>query len=272
MEQIKDGVLEKTVNDWDELLKFTRYFSDDLGFIFRGQSDSTWPLLSSMERFLNKLGHRFKNQTVFSVHQDNFKKSLRGRGINFLDYNENELWALGQHYGLYSPLLDWTYSFHVALFFSFIEDIEPKNGLRSIYALHKKSIIQKAYEYNQGKDKFEKFEIVESMSNENPRIVNQAGLFTKIPFNFDIQQWVSENYKEENNSIYFFKINIPESERMKILKELNLMNISPKTIYPDLNGASLDCNFQLTLLADKASKIIHDEENVSFNLKYIYKE
>jgi hypothetical protein len=51
----------------------------------------------------------------------NFRLSIRGRVDNGIlsDTNDEELWAIGQHHGLATPLLDWSLAPYVALFFAF---------------------------------------------------------------------------------------------------------------------------------------------------------
>lgn len=254
---IIDGTIETKVGSWLDLQRFTKYFSDDLGFIFRGQGDSDWNLVPSLERYMYKLPVVLQNDSIYKEQLTRFKESLRGRGVNHLGLDNNELWALGQHYGLFTPLLDWSFSLHISLYFTFIDETPPKNGFRAIYALHKQKIEEKAEIYNMNKNEYDKFEIIESMSNQNIRIINQAGLFTKMPFKFNLKNWIIENFKGDNESCYYFKILIPNSERMRILRELNLMNINPNVIYPDLQGASLNCNHMLELKSDKVRSGIY---------------
>ncbi|HMR56888.1 MAG TPA: FRG domain-containing protein, partial [Cyclobacteriaceae bacterium] len=251
MATVENGILKTKVDSWNELSTFTRYFSDDLGFIFRGQADSAWKLETSLNRFLNKTDPKLKNNTVYDFHLRNFRESIRGRGVKTTGLSDNELWALGQHYGLFTPLLDWSFSFHISLYFAFIEEIKPVNGYRTIFALHRQGVTDRVKEYNKEKTEHDKFDIVESMSDENPRIINQAGLFTKIPLDFNLQHWVHDQFKGMTKG-YFFIIEINDKERMRILKELNLMNINPKTVFPDLHGSSMNCNHKLMLNADKA--------------------
>ena len=254
MENVKDGYLSTTISNWTDLSKFTHYFSDDLGFIFRGQADSDWKLTPSIERFLRKQPLQLQNDSIYEEQLNKFRESVRGKRQSNIQLSDNELWSLGQHYGLYTPLLDWTYSFHIALYFCFYTENKPESGFRSVFALHKKSIREQMELYNAGKSEYQKLEIIDSLSDENMRIINQAGLFTKTPLGFDIEQWIPKTFTNVTTEAYLLKINIPNSERMRILKELYLMNITPKTIYPDLHGASLDCNYHLNLLADVAKR------------------
>ncbi len=253
MSTIKNGTVRIKIEAWDEINHLTKYFAEDLGFIFRGQSDSSWVLEPTLNRYIKKVNAKLRNDSIYSYHLENFTKSLRGKKINFKELTNNELWALGQHYGLYSPLLDFTFSFFIAIYFAFIEDCKPISGYRKIYALHLKGIKDKMELYNQEKTEMKKFEIVESMSHENPRIINQAGLFLKIPLDFCVEDWFRKQLNDENRA-YYFEIEINNENRLRILKELDLMNINPKTIYPDIYGATENCNHQLMLMSDKFEK------------------
>lgn len=135
------------------------------------------------------------------------------------------------------------------MFFAFINEHIPEEGYRSVYALAhgatlRLSVASKHLEEHQ------RFERVISNSEDNPRVINQAGLFTKMPYRYNIQGEVMKKYEGENRGV-FIKLNIPEKERRRIVKELSLMNINPRTMFPDLQGSALDCNFRLFLLADK---------------------
>lgn len=82
-------------------------------------------------------------------------------------------------------------------------------------------------------------------------MVNQNGLFTKMPLGFDFEEWIFNNFSDQTDPCVFFKIDIPNSLRIQILNILDLMNINPGTIYPDLFGASLNANHTLLLTEHK---------------------
>ena len=93
---------------------------------------------------------------------------------------------------------------------------------------------------------------MEPLSDENPRLLNQRGLFT-IPISgeIDIKKIVKHCYSadtgKERNRIIFVSIKIPQSEREKSLRNLNSMNINHATLFPDLIGAADYCNVKLEI-------------------------
>lgn len=89
-------------------------------------------------------------------------------------------------------------------------------------------------------------EIVRPLSDENSRLVNQRGLFTRGPNNIDLEEWVKEYY-EDDNSWHLTKLIIPKTHGEDCLRYLNRMNINHATLFPDLYGASQFCNVDLTI-------------------------
>ncbi len=84
-------------------------------YIWRGQRNPAWTLSSSLDRLFERLhllpagASALERQSA--EHLDAFKYAARGRrGHNPAELSENDWWALGQHFGLATPLLDWTRS------------------------------------------------------------------------------------------------------------------------------------------------------------------
>lgn len=246
-------LFEHTVTSWQELWDLATYFADDMGFIFRGQRCSDWFLETSLDRLLRRLkpeGVDLDSTYDFLLHH--FALSLRGRSEVKKDCiaNIDELWALGQHYGLATPLLDWSRSLYVALYFAF-EDFTPsESGYRSVWALSlSQTVLAKMDEFNAGKKENKQFRMVEPISDNNPRLISQSGLFTKQPLNFSVTEWVIDNLPHQ--APFLMKISIKEDERFKILQSLKLMNIHPGSLFPEPDGAAKYCNLLLELYNQK---------------------
>ncbi len=85
-------------------------------------------------------------------------------------------------------------------------------------------------------------EFFRPLSDDNQRLVNQGGLFTRSPSSTDLQTWLFENNNTDNEALALVKILIPNSEREVALRALNRMNINHLSLFPDLDGASKYCN------------------------------
>lgn len=212
--------------------------------IFRGQRSSGWPLRTSLDRLFLSSKDRLPKIKDAANLLKKFKYSTRGRlSAEWIPKDDNSWWALGQHFGLATPLLDWTESPFVAAYFAFLKEAKKLNDKypnRVIWALDPNEVQKKSKLLN-NKDRVE---IVNPLSDQNPRLVNQRGLFTKLPIGTDMESWVKSNFKGIDSFIVLIKIEIPEKtgHRNKFLRFMNRANINSLTLFADLVGASTHCN------------------------------
>jgi hypothetical protein len=229
--------------NWHDLhLLIDEYFTHYNGYIFRGQADASWPLESSLTRAIQRSYPNGSDiRTIVRSHLESFRENIRGRcALDLLRAPDETLWALGQHFGLYTPLLDWSASPYVALFFSLFG--ECKSGRRALWALLESDV--------NGWRKLKmakKLEVVRPLSHDNPRLVSQRALFLDIPVGRSVDSIVKD--APDSDCVTMYKIDFPDSIRNDILAALNNMNINHASLFPDLAGSSLHANFQLEIEA-----------------------
>lgn len=243
------GVYETALSSWKEFNDIVHKMLDHPAYIFRGHRRDDWLLEPMLTRILK--GHS-NPSSARTTHLQNFKYASRGRRGNNPPpiTSDREWWALGQHHGLATPLLDWTLSPYVALFFAFAEQKPNDDTMyRVVFALNLEKITQVCALLRQDpKNQNDIIEVFTPMSDENTRLVSQAALFTTSPDKVDKESWIRQHFEADSN-VVLLKIYVPNSDRDECLKGLGRMNINHASLFPDLFGASMVSNMKLAIRA-----------------------
>ncbi|NYZ64260.1 FRG domain-containing protein [Luteimonas deserti] len=250
--------------DYTELLENSFFNRPATQLIFRGQRRSDWNLMPTLGR-LSENG--IVTENLAATQLERFKRAIRGRlSDNSLLEEDDELWSIGQHHGLMTPLLDWTYSPYVALFFAFAKPDskdEEENPYRVVYVLNKSFILEHQDETG--------IRLWEPRKDSYGRLVNQAGLFTFSPYDatienklanvladdeaFDDEELRSASEEDQPDLLarYICKIYVRNEGREACLRHLRRMNVHHASLFPDLIGASDYCNITTAEAEEEAS-------------------
>jgi hypothetical protein len=254
---VVSGISEIPLESWEAFLPYIAKSPPDASFIYRGQADAQWKIKSKLDRLearfpttRNTVSPRPEyfqcSPTTRDVHLEAFKEAVRGkRGANPRDLSPIEWWALAQHHGLATPLLDWTYSPFVALFFAFEEAgyidwqerrfREPENRAVYVVPFHLISL-------NSTPEHLAP-ELFSPRREITYRLSNQSGVLMEMPPRTDLESSVRTRFAEETsgNTLarpILTKITMPNTDRTGCLKLLNKMNINRMSLFADLDGAA----------------------------------
>ena len=255
-------VIEKVLSDLDELINLP--FCDDyyepeikrhlVNFVFRGLSNVDYQLSTSLLRNTGANKNIAENRLLI-----NFKKYAQIIEPRVLK-SEWEAMILAQHHGVPTRLLDWTYSPLTALFFAIRNADSPQNTNKDavIWAIdHRKmnNSLPKKYTdilkihngisytfemleelhlkideyFNDMKD--EHFLFVEPPAIDE-RIVNQFSVLSIMPDSLD----PLEDFLYSNKEAVAYKFIIPAEKLHKFSDQLEIFNISERTLFPGLDG------------------------------------
>lgn len=221
-------------------------------FFYRGQSNSDWLLVSTLEREVERTNINIENakEIVFR----NFKQRLRGKLVDQSLLNithtedERELWAIGRHYDLKTPYLDWSKSIYVALFMA---NSEPKktDEISEYSAL----FMVNANYFPEPYGIMERFWFTPK-TDYYGRITAQKGYLSEYTIRNEIKNRIYRSETNEHKNKVAFKIYIKNDFRNEILNYLKHIGIDYNSMYPDLQGVVKSVNNELSELLIQRSQ------------------
>lgn len=232
---------------------------------FRGHSNSEWKLEPTVSRYVDsikrgygsdKINRNSINQATINKLHSNFKNNLIANNDLPHDKIDNiDLWQYGQHFGLPTPLLDWSYSPYVSLFFA-LEETHSEDrclwilNLELIEYINSKVVDEVRPKFKDRispesalNEQFPTLNIISDVSEFNRRKTFQQGFFTKHEYYYSLESWLNRITKELHFDItdkhvlekHIFKCD--EHQRIKALDALDRMNINHRTLFPDVFGS-----------------------------------
>jgi hypothetical protein len=182
-------------------------------------------------------------------------------GFSIRNWEDEEVLALGRHYGLITTLLDWTYSPYVAAFFAMEECYRlfhqgaatlPKNSV-VVWCLLLTDELNASINSSESHLK-----LVKSRGEGAQRQIAQQGIFTDLRVGPNLESYLFERGLLNHLTCY----EIPSSAHGPAIRDLYLMNIHFATMYPDVVGAALQANINSGIYDQTGqvlSKMIPDE-------------
>lgn len=210
-------------------------------YLFRGQRDGDWELITSYDRWFESTGLPERERiSVAAGLLAEFQREIKHGGDTSLSSaSDDELVALAQHYGLPTRLLDWTESPYIGALFAFADTptVGDPGGQVAVWALDTRSHI---WTSELG------VQIIPMEAKSNTRLRNQEGRFTfsRTPFR-SLEEYARHCSGLKTPALLRFLI--PASERRLALADLEAMGITPAKMFPDLQGYAVAAKLRQTL-------------------------
>lgn len=244
---LADRIFAESINSLSQYLLFIEKHCDNLDsfdtVLFRGQRED-WPLLPKLARL------KFRSNNTVLYAESEMISSFKRRAFPFLDSKpENDLdrFAIAQHFGMATRLLDWTTNPLTALWFAVEQPaIDNADGVVWLFIPANEDHIQD--------DEIDPLKINETRvfrpKHINKRIIAQHGWFTIHKYNTIKSRFIPmENEKKYEN--WLMKLRIPASTFPALRCALDRCGINAATIYNDIVGLCKDSEWKVALLDDE---------------------
>jgi hypothetical protein len=242
--------------------KFCEATAGDDKALYRGQRCTHWGLSSTWERdpavklcFENlRTNEHIQDKFNRNSYQEcrdkllsDFANALQKTNLDTTELSDDDLWAIGRHYGLCTPVLDWTDDPDVAAFFALAdwaqfvlddsidedEEYKRRRGNPDV-AIWKLSLSPDPFSPGA-------FECVQPDHNESTdRCHAQHGAFTCIRDgrHYDVASYL----RDAAPSAQLARIDLSVSDAGEAFRELSRKDITYAKLFPDLWGAAKFAN------------------------------
>lgn len=240
MEKLKRAYIITEMKDWNDIFRLNQRFMSN--FIFRGQGNEEWPLVTSLARMVQIHHPNYIDKIIPAMYE---KRMLDEFMWKYPIYEKNHIpspgesieWlSLMQHYGAPTRMLDFSYSMYIALFMAIDGSSYSKSAIWAInkYVLNEKPVknycaenktnvithsVLDAYIYNRAQTAINKSSAENKETNlyitrphmPNERINRQQGLFI-IPSSVEVGfEEILKDYYDEN---FYLEMSFDEVVKM----------------------------------------------------------
>ena len=229
-----DVAINTAITTWDQFKEYV-FALGDREWMFRGQGVSK-RLRTSFHRSRRTDLLNYISKIVPEAHR---ALTARTRHLFNLSIGEQNgaFLNLLQHHGFPTPLLDWSHSPFVAAFFAYRHGgrRETESDKVRIFMFARASWVADWSQISVLTFARPHFSILEALSIENPRAIPQQAISSVTNVD-DIESYIHER-EVEKNKVYLHVIDLPFSERRRVMHELSLMGITAGSLFPGLDGA-----------------------------------
>ena len=224
-------------------------------YMFRGQSQASWDLTPSLVRLLppglspsealrveRRLLDDFRSQTHLHVPAEMLPTMVRASA-------PPEWWAIMQHYGAPTRLLDWTQSPYVAAYFAVERDWDVDGAVFMVHA----NTAQRSYhehfgaDGNVAPDVFTNVDAPRAVLFWHPdrksarSVAQQAFLSVSTNLVCSHEELIlpacAEAAAQQPGKLFHHRWTIPAAHKPWFLRNLRAMNIAAHSLFPGLDGA-----------------------------------
>lgn len=207
-------------------------------YIFRGQKQRC-RLRTTFHRTGRADLVRFVNEDIPTLHRHLSSRTNHIFNLTVPDQN-GAFFNLVQHYGYPTPLLDWTYSPYVGVFFAYhhVKNSEAATAGADdkvrVFLFDQKQWRHDRIQMTQLVGNHLHFSIMEFIALNNERLIPQQSISSVTNID-DIESYIKT--LEAGEKAYLSIIDLPIGERPLIMRELSAMGITAGSLFPGIEGA-----------------------------------
>lgn len=238
---IPSEIEPKVMRNWGEFRDYVSALSPRR-YVFRGQKEaSKWRLSTLFHRSDRADLKRLLYQDIPEIYRATINLTQHKFNLNDAD-ERGAFYALVQHHGFPTPLLDWTYSPFVAAYFAFndvAKHVIPDIGHCRIFKFDVESWQRDWHQLVDVVGCRPHFSFITPLALGNPRMVNQQAVLalTNVA---DLESYI-RNREQEKGADYLEVIDLPHSSRAEVMSNLDMMGITSASLFPGIDGV---CKYQ----------------------------